>query len=350
MKKSHILLLVVGVAVFALFLQILFGPYLSAKLSTLPVIQRLKLLRPQAPIVINTREEVRVSDSEDVVNAFNRVKSRLAAVLLITEGQTTLIGSAVSISGDGVLVTSKQAVGEASLENIVVRLSDGRTARVLSAAPDPASNLLFLKVDASGLASASFGDSASLLPGTRVVLAAGLDAKDPYFLGSFIASGEQVAGSASTDFASRTFGLQTAAGLIPGQAVVHLGGDIIGLWDGSNVISATTIKPAIGSYFSNAGVVKRSGFGLRYRFVSSAESAVTNVPLGAQVVAVEENSAGRQAGLRPGDVITRVGEASISESVHLEQYLERLQPGSSATVTLNRGTATLTLTISAQEL
>lgn len=354
MKKLHNIIALLVIIIFILLLQVFAGPYISAKISTLPLVRKYNLLRPQAPIVINTTNEVRVNDAEDAVAAFGKVKSKLSAVLKEDNSQAQLVASAINISGDGVFATTKLAIGNTQASSLALKLANGSVVRVDKVVLDPATNVVLLQTKARDVSPAAFADSLIAAPGSRVVLAAATDNRSPYFLDSFITLQENVSGVVFAGSPSRQFGLQNPQGLIPGQAIVNFDGEVLGLWDGSTVIPSSVLKTVVENYFAHGGSMVRPTFGFYYRFVSDAEGALLGSGMGARLVkpqdtvpAVVQGSPAEKAGLKAGDIITAVNNNKITESQQLELHLERLAPGSTATLTVQRSNGTVTLTIRA---
>ena len=102
---KHLKIILISV-VLALILNILLGRWLTAQISTIPALNRWKLLSPQAPIVINNREEIRISDSGDILQAIQDAKSKISSVVILQKGQMNLVGGAINLTGEGVFVTA----------------------------------------------------------------------------------------------------------------------------------------------------------------------------------------------------------------------------------------------------
>src|SRR5476649_2835008 len=101
MSKLQITKIVILSVLITFALNILVGRFFTAKISTWPVLNRLKILSPQAPIVINNHETFRVSDSGDAVAAANDIKSKLSSVVLVNGSNLTYLGTALNLTSDG---------------------------------------------------------------------------------------------------------------------------------------------------------------------------------------------------------------------------------------------------------
>lgn len=355
MKKLTVAILILAVIVASLLIQIFFGSYLSAKISTLPFVRKFNLLRPEAPIVIHTREEVRLSDTQDVIAAFNKVRSKISSVLLIDNGRVDVLASAINISGDGVFMTIKTPLANVPLAKLAVRLEDGKIGRVENVVMDPATNIALVKAQIADVPPAAFADSVAATAGQRVLFVGTTDTI-PTFLASFTSFQEEVKAVQSSDYVGRTLGIQQVPGITLGHVAVDTDGDVLGMWDGTHIIPSSVLRSSTTNYFANNGSIVRPLFGFTYTFVSESESKLLNVPLGARVVKAGEAQAvmvggpAERAGLRLDDTITEINGIKIAQSYQLEQQLEKMKPGESATVTIVRSGNTTQLTINAGEL
>ena len=73
-KKQAVFIICVSV-ILTLLVNIFFGRYIMAKVSTWPVLNRLRLLSPEAPIVITNNQTVRMKLADydvDAISALDR--------------------------------------------------------------------------------------------------------------------------------------------------------------------------------------------------------------------------------------------------------------------------------------
>lgn len=171
MNKRRVFFVLIAAIILSQLFSILFGRWLTAKVSTLPLLSRYKLVSPQAPIVINTREEVRVSDSGDVQQALAAIRPKLSLLVSDNGGQVTVLGGALNLTSDGLFVTVKSAVDGQKLSNLKIKLDDGTLAPVVKLTPDNATDLVILKADLQNLPVADFASSKDASAGQRVILA-----------------------------------------------------------------------------------------------------------------------------------------------------------------------------------
>lgn len=361
MKKTNIIFLGIFLVICALFLDIFFGRFLAVKISTIPFIKKYNLLNPSGPIVINTKEEVRVSDSEDVISAVGKVKSKLSLLVSVEPERVKILSSAVNVGSDGVFVAPKQAINSIPQNSLNVKTSDGEIVPVESVAFDPVTNLAFIKAKADNIPVASFAKINQLVSGQRIVLVSSTQAtsKGEYFLGSFISSVKEYLNGVvfMSDFPTLSFGIQQVTNLQFGQTIVTLDGDVAGFWDGTTIVSGDILENSVNNYFYNKGVLKRPQFGFAYRNISNLESQILNIPTGAMVVkpseaqpAVTIGLPADKAGLKAGDIILSVADINITEDLPLETILLRIKPGEEVSFNIRRGKENMVLKITAGEL
>src|SRR5262249_4727556 len=205
-------------------------------------------------------------------------------------------------------------------ERIRVRLGDGREYSGRTVGADPWTDLAIVQAEASGLPSATFGDSAILRVG-QLVVAIG----SPFGFDSTVTAG--VISALGRTLRSITGHLvdnviQTDAALNPGNSggpLVDSRGAVIG-------INTAIIQSAQGICFAipinmakhilpqlmQHGRVVRGYLGLHGRDVPIPRAIARHFgleqPSGVEVVAVEEGGPASQAGIEEGDLIVALGE------------------------------------------
>ncbi len=358
MSKGKVLILIVFIVGLTLVAQVLFGGWLSARLSTWPPLRRFNLFHPQAPIVITNKEVVRTSDTQDAIDAANKIKSRLSAVAMLQNNKLTVVGTAINVTGDGYFVTAQGAFAVKGAAYFVV-LNSGQSLPITALYSDPQTGLMFFRANTSSVSVAPFADSEGLQPGQKVFLASSSLASFTLgFRESWVVTTQNDNSGKifNTDRPSRTFGLQSVGVLTPGETAVTLDGEVAGLWDGTNLLSANVVKAAVNLYFNNNEKIRRPVFGFNYQVISRAESSTLNVPQGALVAkpdsataAIVAGSPAATAGLQDGDYIIQVNDSKIDEGNQLEEVLEKIKPGDLASITVVRNKQTLILNLTAGE-
>jgi S1-C subfamily serine protease len=272
-------------------------------------------------------------------------------------------GSGVVLTEDGYVLTNNHVVAaEGGGGTVQVRTSDGTLYDATVVGTDPASDLGVLKLDgASGLTPASFADSDKVQVGdVAVAIGAPLGLSNTVTDGIISATGRAVATGSTQDDATVIDALQTDAAINPGNsggALVNGAGQVIGIntaiatvasgtpssqSQGGNIgvgfaIPSNTAQ-RIGEEIIKTGSATRAFLGVSAR--TQADGGNSEVGTGAEIVSVEPGSAAADAGLRPGDVVTAVGDRPVTTSTELTAAVRSKAPGEEVSLTVRRGSGT----------
>ena len=348
MTKKHYLF-ALCVVIIAVFADAVFGRILAARISTLPLIRRWNLLSPQAPIVINTREQVRVSTAEDIQNGINSVKNKVASILVSGKDGYSQTGTALELTGDGIFMSVQSAFPQSGAV-YKIKLASGQIVPITQLVLDPATELVIVKTDASGTSSASFAEVANLSPAETIfsiqngnlpytpAVSVGIISRLP---------NDRERQSFSADKYTSSVGTSGLGALTPGQIVCDANGDVVGLWDGARVLDANVLASALASYLQNKQSIVRLQFGFDYRMVLPNENDVIKNGF---ALLVEEPEKGflepaKKAGLVAGDIITKIGDQGIDASHFPEQLFMSSSSGAPVSLSVFRGKNLITITI-----
>ena len=262
-------------------------------------------------------------------------------------------GSGVILSSDGYVITNNHVVQDAV--EVEVTLNDNRVFEATVVGLDPTTDLALLKIEGENLPYAVFGDSDEVKVG-QWVLAVG----NPFNLTSTVTAGIVSATGRNINIlgggtAIESF-IQTDAAVNRGNsggALVNTSGELIGI----NAAIASTTGSFAGYSFAipaniakkvtmdlmEHGEVQRGFLGININDVTPAlvREQNLNVNRGVWVAGVNENSAGEEAGLKEGDVITAVEGRTINTTSDLLETIGRKRPGDEVTVTFIRDGRTL---------
>ncbi len=358
MNKKQLLVIIVLAALVTLVMQLFVTRFIAAKLSTVASLNRFAIFNPQGPLVINTLREVRVSDSGDIQDTVTGAKSKLATIFLQEGPQLKPVGSALNITTDGYFLTTSKVFTSQSKQAVFwIKLSSGETAQITQQSVDPATGLVICRAALTNVPVVNFGDSSKLSPGQKIVfISAGTIDFNPRAIASFVSFSQKDFFGAvfSADKPTRSFGVQPVAGLELGQAIFNTDGEVIGVWDGTNTISADVVRTLISIFLESKEHIDRPFFGFTYKTITPVEAKLLQTSLGARVTkngdqaAVVLGSPAEKAGLVEGDIIRTVNNDSVSADLSLEQILEAKKPGDTIRLGVERktGTVTLELTVS----
>ena len=259
----------------------------------------------------------------------------------------TEIGSGVIVAADGVIITNNHVVDEA--DRIEVTLADGRRFVANLVGADEKRDLAVLRIDATDLPCASWGNSDSLEVG-EMVWAIG----NPYGLDRTLTYGI-ISAVGRRGVVGNTFGdfLQTDASINPGNSggpLVDVHGSIVGIntaiaQPGSKgigfAIPSNTARRVCEEIIRDGSV--ESGFvGIQPEDPPAGSSAVAGAAL---VRAVIPNGPAEQAGIRAGDLVVSFDGERVAGSTHLSLLILNAEVGGDVVMEVVRGDRKLTFTV-----
>jgi putative serine protease PepD len=308
-------------------------------------------------------QDVVIKDPHNATTATAAAAKAAPSVVTIyvTNGGQAGSGSGVVLTQDGYVLTNNHVV---TLEGsgtgtVQVRTADGRMYDATVVGTDPTADLAVVKLQgASGLKPATFADSGTVQVGDlAVAIGAPLGLSNTVTDGIVSATGRAVDTGSTANDETVIDAIQTDAAINPGNsggALVNAAGQVIGI--NTAIASVATNTFGQSSQSGNIGVgfaipsntakrianeIIKSGkathavLGVSARTASNGANA--EIGSGAQVVQVVPNSAASDAGLRPGDVITAVGNRAITSSTELTAAIRSSTPGGKVTLTVQRG-------------
>jgi S1-C subfamily serine protease len=265
------------------------------------------------------------------------------------------VGTGFIYDPGGYIVTNHHVVEGAQRLRVVLPPPDNRQfdARLLGS--DAQTDLAVLKVEGDGLPTVPLGNSESLRSGDWVVAignALGLPGGPTVTAGVVSALGREVqepAGPSGAPGPTLYSLIQTDAAINPGNSggpLVNLRSEVIGVntlgaSEANTIgfaISIDSAKPIIEQLRQN-GRVARGYLGVAVVSVNEALRGALGLQQATGVVIrdVVPGGPAATAGLRPGDVIIRVGETTVEDRADLEYALStQYKPGDTVPVTVVR--------------
>ena len=260
----------------------------------------------------------------------------MPSVVSITcfDGRSVSTGTGVVMDAGGYIITNAHVVEDA--EQIRALLTDGRELEARCVGADMLSDLAVLRVTASGLIPAEFGDSDALRVGDEVVAIG-----DPLGVELRGTMTDGIISGINRDIRSgnRTMTLlQTTAALNSGNS----GGPLVNCY--GQVVGINTMK--IGDYASSAGVedlgfaipitsvqtvleqlanqgyvAGRPDLGLTGESVSTFYQFYYRLPAGILITAVDPDSDAAAKGIARGDILCSLGGKNLTSLDVLEQIV-----------------------------
>jgi len=259
-------------------------------------------------------------------------------------------GSGIFIDDEGYIATNNHVVEDA--QNIYVELVDGRTLLANTVGTDSLSDLAVIKIDATDLPYAYWGNSNSLILG-EWVLAIGNALGEGIIVTQGIVSRLNVSMNVEGNI---LYGLiQTTAAINPGNSggpLVNMAGEVIGITSVKIVasevegmgfaMSSDEAKPIIEDLI-RYGHVTYPWLGVALSTVDPSLAATENLSVdeGALIVELVADSPAEVAGLRVGDVIIRFADKEIDNVTDLVQAIRSSQVGQNVEIVFVRGEDTI---------
>ncbi len=261
-------------------------------------------------------------------------------------------GSGFIVSRDGYILTNNHVIEGA--DQVRVRLLDNREFPARIVGRDPNTDVAVIKIDATDLPAATFGNSDQLRIGDWV-LAIGNPLGFTFTVTSGIVSakGRTLDGlrDPGANYTIQDF-IQTDAAINPGNSggpLFNLNGEVVGI--NSAIASQTGLNAGYGfaipinlarrvmdNLITN-GRVERAVLGIRIGEVTpDAADYVGLTRISGVVVGgfPDDNSPARAAGLREGDIIVALNDSAVDHVAQLQTMVGFRRPGEAVRVTVVR--------------
>lgn len=276
-------------------------------------------------------------------------------------------GTGIILNEDGLIMTNRHVVPEGTTDVRII-LADGTEFKDVTVVGRTGSSesldVAFLKIkDTKGkkLTAAKIGDSSKMKVGDSVVAIGNALGQFQNTVTSGIISGYgrnlQASDGQGTENLENLF--QTDAAINPGNSggpLVNLEGEVVGIntavasGDAQNLGFSIPINDVVGliDTVKTTGKLERPYLGVTYQALTSdwAEKFGLSVKRGAYILPpaymqnnaspIAEGSPAEKAGLRAGDIITKVDDKSVDENSSLSSILNKHKVGDKVTLTVVR--------------
>ncbi|MFL6061882.1 MAG: S1C family serine protease [Marmoricola sp.] len=301
----------------------------------------------------------------------------------VTGGQESGSGSGIILSSDGKILTNNHVASLAGTGgSITVNFNDGKTVKAKVIGTDPVTDMAVIQAEGvSGLKAATIGKSSNLEVGQAVVAVG-----SPYGLNATVTSGivsalnrpvsvqteeeqqqtptdpfgfgQQQQQTPSTGDSTTYPAIQTDAAINPGNSggpLVDMSGRVVGvnssIRTGDTSISGQGGSIGLGFAIPIDEVLPIINQIIKGDSPTHARLAVTvsdvtakTLAQGAQIQSVQSGGAADHAGLKKGDVITKVDDELVDGSESLIATIRGHRPGDKVELTYLRGGQTRTTT------
>ncbi len=294
----------------------------------------------------------RPSDEDDALSLQEIYQRVIGSVVSISSATPTgtASGTGIIMSEDGYVITNHHVVSGAQVISVLTSSDEQYDAILIGS--DEISDIAVLKMDASGLQPAQFGDSNQLRVGDAVVAIG-----DPL--------GVQLRGTMTNGIISainrdltvddRTMTLiQTNAALNNGNSggpLINCYGQVVGIntmkmssyYSSASVeglgfaIPIAVAKPIIDELIENGYVAGRPAIGITGETLPQTFRTYYHLPSGIYVTSVAEGSDTKAKGLAEGDVITAINDTPVTSISELNTVKNQFVAGDTVTLTVYRG-------------
>ena len=294
-------------------------------------------------LVMSRFKKIEIVDEESVVIKVVEKATPSVVTISAVGGEDISgkdVGSGFIISADGLIVTNKHVVTDATLKYKVIVGKD-LILDVKDIYRDPVDDLAILRIDKTGLTPITMGDSDKLKVGQSVI-AIGTA------LGEFRSTVTKgvISGLERGIVAGEGVGAEKLENVIQTDAAINQGnsggpllnsnGEVIGVnvavsQSGKGIgfaLPINSIKESINN-FKVTGNFDRPYLGVGYQLITTQAGLLNNVPAGALVRELIVSSPAEKAGIKKGDIITKIDTLDLSEekNTSLATYINRQKIG-----------------------
>lgn len=265
-------------------------------------------------------------------------------------------GSGFFISSDGYLVTNNHVIASDSgqvVNSITVTLTNGKEYKARIVGRDTTSDLAVLKIDETGLPFVRFGQSSNLRAGDWVVAIG-----NPLGIGSSVTAG--IVSAVQRNFGAGAYDrfIQTDTAINQGNSggpLFDMNGNVVGINNrligpnGVNIglnfaIPADQAVPVVDAL--RKGSAPTRGFlGVQLGPVDADTAAALGLAKdrGEFIGGIQPGQAAEKAGLKVGDVVTKVNGQEVTPNNTLSYIVSNLKPGTRIPIEVLRDGKRMTL-------
>lgn len=265
------------------------------------------------------------------------------------------MGTGIVMTADGYIVTNTHVLDGGHA--VTVTLWDGEEHEAKLVGADSVSDLAVLKIEASGLTAAQFGDSTGLQVGDSVVTIGnplGEDLRGTMTNGIISAINRDI----TYDGHMMTL-IQTNAAINEGNSggpLINLYGQVVGI---TNMKAASTngvegigfaiptasARAVVDALIAEGRVSGRPSIGITVGPVSSSAVDYYDLPDGLYIESVAKGSDAEAQGVQSGDILVAVNGEPVATTYDVNAIKDGMQVGDTVTLTLYRDGETFDVTI-----
>ncbi len=330
----------------------------------------------QEPVIAPTVSQVSTNHEEAIIEAVDTVSPAVVSITVskdvptfddffIDPFQRKLEkrevggGTGFLISQDGLILTNRHVVSDSGAE-FTVLTNDGRSFIAEVLARDPVQDLAVLKIEGQGFPTVKRGDPSSVKIGQTVIAIGNSlgEFRNTVSVGVVSGLGRSISATDGRTVQVLEDVIQTDAAINMGNSggpLLNLKGEVIGIntaiaLDAQSIGFSIPISKAnrmIESVLEEKELIYPF-LGVHYLMVnpSLVQERGLSVDYGALIVEGEDTSdIARKAGLRSGDIITKIDGREINGDNYLAGAIQEYDPGDRIELTVVRGDKELILNV-----
>lgn len=308
------------------------------------------------------QKSIEVKEDSAIIDAAAKVKPSVVSITSVQDTidffgrvrQSEASGTGFIVSEDGLIITNKHVVSGGSKYSVFT--NDGKEYQATIKAQDPLFDIAILKINANGLKPVEFGDSDALVIGQRSIAIGNAlgQFQNTVTTGVISAIGRAIeAGDSSGSTSVLDNLIQTDAAINSGNSggpLINVEGQVVGIntavAQGAEgigfAIPGNVARTALISY-SKSGKISRPMIGVRYINITKEFAARNNLPVQSGALLYSDGQApvlvgspAATAGLKEGDIITKIGSDKIGDGHSLVGLISKYQVGEKVTLTYLR--------------
>lgn len=327
-------------------------------------------IRYFAKAIPTDKKQLIVQESSAIIDVANKVSPGVVSItsktvtrsFFGTTNEAQGAGTGMIVTPDGLILTNRHVVDDTNA-NYTVITNDGKTYPAKVVSRDTANDIAFVRITASNLPTVSLADSGSVKVGQRVVAIGNAlgQFQNTVTEGVISGMGRPVTAGDSSGMTGSVESLQnlfqTDAAINPGNSggpLVNLDGQVIGIntavaGEGAQnigfAIPINEVKPLLDSVKANGRIV-RAYLGVRYVALDKQAATANDLPTeqGAWVRADSDQAPGvvsgspaDKAGIKEGDIITKIANDKVDSTHSLQSLIGKHKPGDKVNITIMRG-------------
>jgi serine protease Do len=296
------------------------------------------------------------------VNQVVGVNSEEKTNIFGAETPSAVSGSGFIISSDGYIVTNYHVIAYAVEQgfSLTVMMHNGKSfpAKVIGYEQD--NDLAVIKIDATGLSTVTMGNNDTMKVGDKIYAVGNPLGELDYTMTNGIVSALDRVIQVEDTTSINMFQIDAAVNAgNSGGPVYNSKGQVIGIVSAKYAstgveglgfaIPINDAKDIVNQLMTTGHVSGKPSMGISVKTVTKQEADFYKLAEGAAVASVTSGSCADKAGLKVGDIITKLGDTVVTSADTLKQAKKSFKAGDTTTVVINRSGQELSLKITFDE-